>query len=250
MPLTIGSRLGSYDIVAPADTDPTEAATFERQTDPGTVLGTSGYMSPEQVRGEPGDHRSDLFSFGIVLYEMVAGHRAFRRPTSPETMLAILRDDPPEIAPEVAVTMPASLRASSDRAVHLARWFGDGTRLLVCGAEADHSQRCYVQDANGGAPKPVTPLGTHSGSVSPDGTTLLVRSGGGTARSMTSSASLDAKFELYPIGGGAPTPVAGLTSDVPGALNTGGLTISDDLNVYAYYINQELSRLFLITGAR
>jgi Tol biopolymer transport system component len=176
----------------------------------------------------------------------------------------------------------------------VARWFNDGTRLLVCGAEADHSQRCYVQDANGGAPKPVTPLGTHSGSVSPDGTTLLVRSGGGTARSMTSSASLDAKFELYPIAGGEPTPVAGLKSDdvvvrwekdgrsivvssgllptrvervdvrsgqrdllrtiaptdVPGALNTGGLTISDDPNVYAYYINQELSRLFLITGAR
>jgi len=94
---------------APADTAATEAPTFERQTDPGTVLGTSGYMSPEQVRGESGDHRSDLFSFGIVLYEMVAGQRAFRRPTSPETMLAILRDDPPEIAPEVAAAMPAGL---------------------------------------------------------------------------------------------------------------------------------------------
>ena len=66
-------------------------------TDPGTVLGTVGYMSPEQVRGETADHRSDLFSLGAVLFEMVTGERAFRRDTSAETMTAILRDDPPEL---------------------------------------------------------------------------------------------------------------------------------------------------------
>src|SRR5712692_9202446 len=63
----------------------------------GTVMGTVGYMSPEQVRGEPSDARSDIFSFGAVLYEMLAGKRAFKRDTSAETMTAILREDPAEL---------------------------------------------------------------------------------------------------------------------------------------------------------
>jgi serine/threonine protein kinase len=67
-------------------------------TAPGTVMGTIGYMSPEQVRGEEADAPSDIFSFGCVLYEMVTGQRAFARPTAAETMAAILRDEPPEIA--------------------------------------------------------------------------------------------------------------------------------------------------------
>src|SRR5262245_36974646 len=96
-------------VLAPVGPDATEAPTFERHTDPGAVVGTVGYMSPEQVRGEPGDHRSDLFSFGVTLYELVSGQRAFRRPTSPETMLAILRDDPPDIPAEVAASIPAGL---------------------------------------------------------------------------------------------------------------------------------------------
>ena len=61
---------------------------------PGLVMGTVGYMSPEQVRGEPIDPRSDIFSFGAVLYEMLTGKRAFKRETSAETMTAILRDEP------------------------------------------------------------------------------------------------------------------------------------------------------------
>ncbi len=67
------------------------------QTTPGTVMGTVGYMSPEQVRGLPADHRSDIFSFGTVLYEMLSGKRAFTGGSSVETMHAILNDDPPEI---------------------------------------------------------------------------------------------------------------------------------------------------------
>src|SRR5262249_24519318 len=67
-------------------------------TDPGTVLGTVGYMSPEQVRGWPVDARSDLFSLGCVLYEMVTGHRAFARETAAEAQVAILHEAPPECA--------------------------------------------------------------------------------------------------------------------------------------------------------
>jgi len=61
---------------------------------PGTVMGTAGYMSPEQVRGEPVDTRSDIFSFGCVLYEMLAGKRAFKAPSGVETMHAILHAEP------------------------------------------------------------------------------------------------------------------------------------------------------------
>jgi dipeptidyl aminopeptidase/acylaminoacyl peptidase len=81
--------------IAPAD-DP-DSPTFIRKTDPGTVMGTLGYMSPEQVAGRSVDFRSDIFSLGCVLYEMVTGARAFERPTGAETMTAILREDVPEI---------------------------------------------------------------------------------------------------------------------------------------------------------
>jgi Tol biopolymer transport system component len=70
------------------------AVTLADPTLPGTVMGTVGYMSPEQVRGEACDTRSDIFSFGAVLYEMLTGKRAFKRETSAETMTAILRDEP------------------------------------------------------------------------------------------------------------------------------------------------------------
>jgi eukaryotic-like serine/threonine-protein kinase len=66
-------------------------------TDVGTVVGTTSYMSPEQVRGAEVDCRTDIFSFGTVLYEMLTGIRAFKRDTTAETMTAILKDDPPEL---------------------------------------------------------------------------------------------------------------------------------------------------------
>src|SRR5438132_10617505 len=76
----------------------TDAQTEARQTDPGTVVGTAGYMSPEQVRGEAVDHRTDIFSLGAILYEMLAGRRAFKGSSSIDTMHAILHDDPPELS--------------------------------------------------------------------------------------------------------------------------------------------------------
>ena len=75
-----------------------EAHTRTRHTEPGMVLGTDGYMSPEQVRGETLDHRSDIFSLGCVIYEMLGGRRAFKGATSAETMTAILRDEPPDLS--------------------------------------------------------------------------------------------------------------------------------------------------------
>src|SRR5439155_1274943 len=78
------------------------AAGFPTETEAGVVVGTAGYMSPEQIRGEAVDARSDLFSFGSILYEMLTGRPAFARDTSVETMAAILKEDPPPlISPDV-----------------------------------------------------------------------------------------------------------------------------------------------------
>ncbi len=66
-------------------------------TEPGMVLGTATYMSPEQVRGQEADHRSDIFSVGAILYEMIAGRRAFRQETVAETMAAILKEEPADL---------------------------------------------------------------------------------------------------------------------------------------------------------
>ena len=74
----------------------TQSPTVSGYTEPGKVMGTVGYMSPEQVRGLVVDHRSDIFSFGSVLYEMVTGRRPFARETATETMTAILKDEPLE----------------------------------------------------------------------------------------------------------------------------------------------------------
>jgi hypothetical protein len=73
-------------------------STLTTATGEGVVLGTVGYMSPEQVRGEPADHRSDIFALGSVVFEMLSGGRPFAGPTSAETMAAILKEDPPEVA--------------------------------------------------------------------------------------------------------------------------------------------------------
>ena len=76
----------------------TSAPTVSGQTQPGTVMGTVGYMSPEQVRGLPADHRSDIFCLGAVLYEMLSGRRAFSGATAADTMSAILNAEPPELS--------------------------------------------------------------------------------------------------------------------------------------------------------
>jgi eukaryotic-like serine/threonine-protein kinase len=76
-------------------------------TEAGVVMGTVGYMSPEQVRGQEVDYRSDFFAFGAILYEMLCGQRAFTKPTAADTMSAILNEDPPSISQLLPATPPA-----------------------------------------------------------------------------------------------------------------------------------------------
>ncbi len=79
-------------------------------TEPGVLLGTVGYMSPEQVRGKIADHRSDIFAFGAILYEMLTGERAFRGETAVDTLSAILQKEPPEISDTNRNVSPALSR--------------------------------------------------------------------------------------------------------------------------------------------
>lgn len=94
-----------------ASEDASSVPTRGAGTEPGMVLGTVGYTSPEQVRGQRVDPRSDVFSFGSVVHEMLTGGRAFQRETAAETMTAILREDPPSLE---GVEVPPAL----ERIVH------------------------------------------------------------------------------------------------------------------------------------
>ncbi|MCP4248871.1 MAG: protein kinase [bacterium] len=87
---------------ADADRGDLTATTRSLETSPGAVMGTVNYMSPEQVRGLHTDTRSDIFGLGCVLFEMLTGSRPFSRPTDAETMVAVLNDDPPSLAPSLA----------------------------------------------------------------------------------------------------------------------------------------------------
>jgi Tol biopolymer transport system component len=107
--LDFGLAKLTQDDVIPASA----LATAPALTDPGIVLGTVGYMAPEQVRGLAVDHRADLFAFGAMLYELLSGRRAFSRATAPETMAAILNDDPPDLCAAPAAIAPALARIVS-----------------------------------------------------------------------------------------------------------------------------------------
>jgi serine/threonine protein kinase/Tol biopolymer transport system component len=98
---------GLAKLMLPEDGD---TLTAHDQTTPGQVMGTAGYMAPEQVRGEMVDHRADIFAFGAILYELVTRQRAFKKPTSAETMTAILHEEPPAILPTTAGLSPGLLR--------------------------------------------------------------------------------------------------------------------------------------------
>jgi serine/threonine protein kinase len=107
--LTKDGRAKILDFGLARKRDPQTAAADETMavhTEHGVVMGTAGYMSPEQVRGLEADHRSDIFSFGVMLHEMLSGQRAFQRETSAQTMTAILQDD----TPDLPRTVPGGVR--------------------------------------------------------------------------------------------------------------------------------------------
>ena len=85
---------GLAKLIRPRQVSGDISRTDDIGTEPGVVMGTVGYMSPEQVRGHAADHRCDIFAFGAILYEMLMGKRAFQKPTSAETMSAILNEEP------------------------------------------------------------------------------------------------------------------------------------------------------------
>ncbi len=100
---------GLAKLTRPEISEPMTAAPTETGgTEPGVVLGTVGYMSPEQVRGQAADARSDIFTFGSILYEMLSGRRAFRGDSPADVMSSILKEDPPALA-ETGRSIPAPL---------------------------------------------------------------------------------------------------------------------------------------------
>jgi serine/threonine protein kinase/tetratricopeptide (TPR) repeat protein len=104
---------GLAKLTQPQSSSEHAAPALTEGTEPGVVMGTAGYMSPEQVRGHDSDHRADFFAFGAILYEMLAGKRAFQKSTSADTMSAILNEDPPAVS-QVTANIPSALQ----RVVH------------------------------------------------------------------------------------------------------------------------------------
>jgi serine/threonine protein kinase/Tol biopolymer transport system component len=97
-------------VALPADGGDTRSPTLVRPTEPGVILGTVAYMSPEQVRGLPVDHRADIFALGCVLYEMVSGRRPFSGDSAIETMHAVARDEAPDLPAGVRESAPGFAR--------------------------------------------------------------------------------------------------------------------------------------------
>jgi eukaryotic-like serine/threonine-protein kinase len=105
--------LAKLDPAKAVSTD-AETVSLEPQSHPGQVLGTVGYMSPEQVRGRGADARSDIFAVGVIVYEMLTGKPAFRKATSAETMTAILNEDPPAVS-QLSPSVPPGLQRVVNR---------------------------------------------------------------------------------------------------------------------------------------
>jgi serine/threonine protein kinase len=119
---------------------------------PGVVLGTIGYMAPEQVRGLTADHRSDIFAFGAILYEMLSGQHAFRGEATIDTMTAILQEDPPDLPGERHI--PPAVARNVDRCLEkspTARF--QSTRDLAFALEALSGQAGVIEVVSAAAPR-------------------------------------------------------------------------------------------------
>jgi serine/threonine protein kinase/Tol biopolymer transport system component len=125
---------GIAKLARPGD-DSTGYTGFPTETEAGLVVGTASYMSPEQVRGEAVDARSDLFSVGAVFYEMLSGRPAFTRETVPETMTAVLKEDPPalpakDVSPPLARIIARCLEKTREMRFQSARDLAFGLEML------------------------------------------------------------------------------------------------------------------------
>jgi Tol biopolymer transport system component len=118
------------------------ATALSPDTAPGFVLGTVGYMAPEQVRGVAVDHRTDIFAFGTIVYEMLSGRRPFLGETSADTMTAILKEEPPDL-PLADRRIPPALARVVDRCLSknpAARFQSAGDLAFALESLSDHSR--------------------------------------------------------------------------------------------------------------
>jgi len=136
--LASGGRVKILDFGLAKRDSPASDPSGRKLTDEGTVMGTVGYMSPEQVRGEDVDYRSDIFSFGAVLYEMLAGKQAFARASSIEQMNAILKDEPPDLPSSVLPGLERIVRRCLEK--DKARRFPSASDLGFALASVSESQ--------------------------------------------------------------------------------------------------------------
>ena len=145
-------------------------------SEPGAVAGTIGYMSPEQIRGDGVDARSDIFSFAVVLYEMLTGRSPFARRSGAETLSALMRDDPPPLDsppfhPVLAETVLRCLAKAPDNRFHSAHDLALHLETIETGSS---SAALTLNTASGYTPPTVKQLTFHTGSISrarfaPDG---------------------------------------------------------------------------------
>src|SRR5262249_11039533 len=129
-----------------------DAPTQKRITDPGVIMGTVGYMSPEQVRGQETDHRSDIFAFGVILYEMLTGQRAFRGDSAIEVMNAILKEDPADlgesgmkIAPGLEKVLRRCLEKKPEHRFHSAHDLGFALEAVESSSSSGSNQSIVAQ---------------------------------------------------------------------------------------------------------
>ncbi len=91
-------KILDFGLAKLTQTDDSRVSSLPTATEPGVVMGTLGYMSPEQIKAEAADPRSDIFALGVILYEMLSGQRPFKGDSAGETMAAILKEDPPDLS--------------------------------------------------------------------------------------------------------------------------------------------------------